>query len=148
VEPHVVQTRHDKAADYGKAGVARVQQLMVTHDMAAKGQAMAVLGQMTVAQSQLDLGINSTDQEVAQVRDQFAKLDAELRGTPCLTTTGTLATRAPPSCAPLPILISQYQAARQRAEELQTQMQRIDTEAKDTLANRVKEAERATQSQN
>ena len=140
---NVVQVRREKAVAYGDAGVKRVNQLMAIHNKVAEGQAAVVVGQMNVGQSQLDIGVNGTNQEIESVRSQLLTLDASVRGTPCLTSTGALEPGAAPSCAQLAVLVPKYWKARQRADALQAEMQSIDADAKDAYAQRLEEGKRA-----
>lgn len=144
----VVETRHDKAEAYGKAGVARVQQLMATHNAVAEGQANALVGQMIAAQAQLNLAIDNTEREILGARSKLADIDIAVEASPCVNRTGELKPGAPASCGALAQVVPKYWQVRMNAEDLQRRMEHMDEDTKQAFEQRLAQAQQVVNARN
>jgi hypothetical protein len=139
------ETRHKKAVAYGDAGIAKVKQLLASHQFNADVSANTLTVQMNTAGIQLGLSLDNDNTAIHGAREKMAGLDRAIADSPCLAPDGSLVPNPLPSCAPLPDLVARYRKVHDGAENILAQIDSTNQQTRADFDTRLKEAQQLVQ---
>lgn len=134
--------RHKKSLAYGNAGVAKIKELLATHNSMAAVQASNVSVSLNTTGIQLGLALDNDLNAVRTVQQKMARFDHQIEISPCLASDGTLVPNPLPACAPLPALVARYKSVHASAQAILSQINSIDVATRSDYDERQKEADR------
>lgn len=134
--------RHKRSMAYGDEGIAKIKQLLASHQSLAEVTASNVSVSMNTTGIQLGLALDTDLNAVSATQKKMAGFDHAIEISPCLAPDGTLVPNPLPSCAPLPDLVKRYRAVHGSAQAILAQINSIDVATRADYEERNNEAER------
>jgi hypothetical protein len=134
--------RHKRSVAYGDEGIAKIKQLLASHQSLAEVTASNVSVSMNTTGIQLGLALDNDLNAVGVAQRKMVNMDRLIEQSPCLAPDGSLVPNPLPSCAPLPALVAKYRSVHRSAEAILSQINSIDVATRADYEERSKEAER------